>query len=105
MLCAFQFQRRILKFAFFVPMFRIVTPPPPGRGQFLHQGHHTKLVEVHKEMLHTKYLSSKFAFFVSMFQLVTPGMVSVLTPGSHEQDGHDGPGVAHLSLPDCGYKI
>ena len=38
-LCTFSFQRRrILKFSFFVPMFR--TCDPPGPGQFGPQGHH-----------------------------------------------------------------
>ena len=55
---AFQFQRRrILKFAFFVPMFKIVTPR--GRASFDPRDIiRRNLVEVHKEMLNTKYQSS-----------------------------------------------
>ena len=53
-LYAIQFQRRkFLKMGFFVPMFQLMTP---GEGPVLTRG--TTLVEVLKEMLHTKYQSS-----------------------------------------------
>ena len=54
----------------------------------------TNMVEVHKEMLHTKYQSptpssfreEEFRSFPSFFQQVTPGTGSVLTQGaSYEQ--------------------
>ena len=78
-LYAFQFQRRILEFSFFIPKFKLVTPSGGGGGggrfdpQVIMR---TNLVEVYWEMLHTKYQSSKpsifrgedFLSFPSLFQ-------------------------------------
>ena len=49
-------EKRILKFAFFIPMFKIVTP---GAGSVLTPGaSYGQNLEVdHKETLHTKYQS------------------------------------------------
>ena len=94
-LYAFQFQRRrILKFSFSVPVFKLVNPLQ-GQGKFWANGHHmNKLVEVHLEMVHAILISKLYAFkfqrerslmmglFVPMFQLVTPGVGPVLTPGA-----------------------
>ena len=57
-LWAIQFQRRrIIKFSFLVPMFNVWRS---GRGQFKTRGIlSTNLVEVHKEIPHTKYQSSR----------------------------------------------
>ena len=90
----FQFQRRIiLKMGFFVPIFQLVTPQ--GGASFNSNGiiwTYMYLVEVHKEMLNTKYQSSrpssfreeKFWNFLSLF-LWPPRVGPILTSGaSHE---------------------
>ena len=49
----FHFQDCFFQFSFFVPMFQTCDPLS---GASLDHGHHlNNLVEVHKEMLHTKY--------------------------------------------------
>ena len=53
----FQFQRRILKLVFFVPMFHFVTPPPLETRKIL-----------------------KLVFFGPLFKLMTPVAGPVLTP-------------------------
>ena len=55
-LCTFLLNRRFLKFSFFVAMFQ--TCDPWGGANFDPRGIIcTNLVEVHYEMLHTKYQS------------------------------------------------
>ena len=89
-------EKRNFKVFFFVPMFQ--TCDPRGGAQFDPRGIiWTTLVEVHYEILHTKYRSSalssfreeEFQSFPSLFlcfELVTPGVGPVLTPGiSYEQ--------------------
>ena len=88
----FQFQRRIFKLVFFVPMFQLVTA---GMGSFLTPKGiiWIKLIKVHKEMLNTKYQSSnpsgfreeKFWSWFSLFlcsNLWPPGVGPVLNPTS-----------------------
>ena len=73
----------------------VPTCGPPRRGQFWPQGQN--LVEVLKEMLYTKYQSSRPSSFreeefwsfpplLLCFTIVTPGAGPILTPGaSYEQ--------------------
>ena len=63
---AFHFQRRILKFSFFVPMFKFVHPH--SGASFDPMGNHiTNLVEVHYDILHTKNQNSKSSIFRAEF--------------------------------------